>query len=266
MITKLETAFSSTVLLGLVLAGVWLFGRDPNRPEKKMVGQSPSYSICTAEPKLAMDLPSKQVQNETPEPRLAIEQVKPPVIHEITHTSPDDMEDMDEIREWARQNPEDALKWALSAPAGPKHDAVSEIVCAQLAYADPAQAVALAERFGAGCSNILINIVQRWAAQDLSAACAFAASKPAGEQRDRLIGRIAFTLSQKDCVAAAQLVAEGISPGKIQDEAAISVLHQWSLRNASAAAAWVQLFPDNLRYRALNEVENTMLAKAGPKP
>ena len=67
---------------------------------------------------------------------------------------------------------------------------------------------------------------------------------------------MAFTRSKENPVDAATLVVEWISPGEVQNEAAISVLHQWVLREPDAALAWAQLFPDeNLRDRALKEVE-----------
>ena len=84
-------------------------------------------------------------------------------------------------------------------------------------------------------------------------------SKPIGEERDRLLGRVAFTRSKENPIEAAKLVAEWISPGEVQNEAAISVLHQWALRDPKAALAWARLFPEEgLRDRALNEMANIL--------
>jgi hypothetical protein len=164
--------------------------------------------------------------------------------------------DPDELREWARQNPEKALAWMRSAAAGEAHDTVVEIVCARVAESNPAEAVALAERYAGGCSNLLENLVHQWADQNESAARAYAINKPPGEERDRLLSRVAFTRSKENPADAAKLVAEWISPGEVQNEAAISVLHQWALRDPDAALAWAQLFPEeSLRGRALKEVE-----------
>ena len=80
-------------------------------------------------------------------------------------------------------------------------------------------------------------------------------NQPPGNERDRLISRVAFTRSKEDAAEAAKLVAEWISPGDAQNEAAISVLHQWALRDPKGALSWAQLFPENLRDRALQEVE-----------
>lgn len=81
-------------------------------------------------------------------------------------------------------------------------------------------------------------------------------NKPPGEERDRLLSRVALTRSKENPADAARLVAEWISPGEVQNEAAISVLHQWALQEPDAALAWAQLFSEeNLRSRALKEVE-----------
>src|SRR6185503_15598474 len=107
-----------------------------------------------------------------------------------------------------------------------------------------------------GCSNLLENMVQQWADQNESAARAYAINKPPGEERDRLLSRVALTRSKESPVDAAKLVVEWISPGEVQNEAAISVLHQWALLDPDAALAWAQLFPEeSLRNRALKEVE-----------
>ncbi len=164
--------------------------------------------------------------------------------------------DPDELREWARQHPEKALAWMRSAVAGEARDIVVEIVCARVAESNPAEALSIADRYSGGCSNLLENLVQQWADQNEPAARAYALNKPPGEERDRLLGRVAFTRSKNNPADAAQLVAEWISPGEVQNEAALSVLHQWALRDPDAALAWAQSFSnDNLRNRALKEVE-----------
>jgi hypothetical protein len=174
-------------------------------------------------------------------------------------TEPPD--DPDDAREWTRQHPNDAATWLLSAAAGSKRDTVAEMVCVQVAQTNPAEAVALAERCAGGCSNLLENLVHQWADQNTPAARDYALSKPPGEERDHLLSRVAFVLSKESPTDAARLVAEQISPGEIQNEAAISVLHQWLLRDTNAAAMWAQLFAASpTRERALKEVENVSVS------
>ncbi len=168
-------------------------------------------------------------------------------------------EDPDELRGWTRDHPEEALAWLRTAAAGVARDTVAETICAHLAESHPAEAVSLAERYAGGCSNLLENLVHQWADRNEPAARAYAMNQPPGSERDRLLSRVALTRAKENPADAAQLVAEWISPGAVQDEAAMSVLHQWALRDADAALAWAQLFPDEtLRDRALSEVVNTV--------
>jgi hypothetical protein len=82
-------------------------------------------------------------------------------------------------------------------------------------------------------------------------------TQPAGEQRDRLLARIAFVESQTNPDAAVRLVVDQMSAGTAQAEAAISVMHQWALRDPAAAMAWAESFPPgDLHDRAVNEVNN----------
>ena len=166
-------------------------------------------------------------------------------------------ESWDEIREWVRRNPNESLTWVSNTPPSLMRDDVSELICLQIGQFDPPQALALAESLGGSHTrNVLENVTQQWAEHDTPAAYAWAASKPAGEERDQLLGRIAYVESKTKPEDAARLVALQISPGATQDEAAISVLYQWSVRDASAAMAWAQSFPEgSFRERAIKEVE-----------
>lgn len=166
-------------------------------------------------------------------------------------------ESWDEIREWVRRNPNESLTWVSNTPPSLMRDDVSELICLQIGQFDPPQALALAESLGGSHTrNVLENVTQQWAEHDTAAAYAWAANKPAGEERDQLLGRIAYVESKTKPEDAARLVALQITPGATQDEAAISVLYQWSVRDASAAMAWAQSFPEgSFRERAIKEVE-----------
>jgi hypothetical protein len=261
----LKRLLVAALVIGLCVTCVVLFHRP--RP----LGRTSYHeSLISPEPIQQTDL--EQV-TQAPEPLL----LTPPgrtsyhggtSYHEslISHSAlattiapPEPPEDPDAAREWARKNPHDALVWMRNAPAGEKRDTVVEMACAQLAESDPARAVSLAEGYSGGCSNLLENLVHQWAEQNQPAATAYVISKPPGEERDRLLGRVAFTRSIENPFEAAQLVAESISPGEVQDEAAISVLHQWALRDPNAAFAWAASFPEGtVRDRALNEIANIL--------
>lgn len=105
-------------------------------------------------------------------------------------------------------------------------------------------------------SSTLENLTQQWAARNHAAALAWAMDQKAGVTRDRLIQRIAFVQAQSSPADAAWLVVEQIPSGAIQADAAISVLHQWALKDLAAAGAWVQRFPEGaLKHRAEQEIQ-----------
>jgi hypothetical protein len=186
-----------------------------------------------------------------------------PTVENSGSVNIDALEDSDEIRAWARNHPQRAREWLVHAAEGAKRDAVAEAVCLQLAETNPAAAVTLADGYGAGCSNVLENVVMQWADQDIQAASKWAATKQPGAQRDSLLSRIAFVESKTYPENAAALVAELIPPGPIQNEAAISVLYQWAQQDPNAAMKWAQTFSaGTLRDRAVIEVQNVMASNS----
>jgi hypothetical protein len=186
--------------------------------------------------------------------------------------SPVNSQDLDQNREWARNFPADALAWLKNAPEGKQRLTIAEIVCSQVAQTNAVAAVKLAENcLGEGTNNpaqfLLDNMAQQWASQDMQAASAWALAKPAGEQRDRLLQRIAIAESSANPADAARLISEQMAPGPTQNEAAISVVYQWAQKDAPAAMAWAESFPaGDLRDRAIKEVKNVTAVLAGNMP
>lgn len=159
-------------------------------------------------------------------------------------------------REWAETDPNGAITWAQAlANVGERNDVLGD-VCAQIAQSDPAQAVFLADRLDIGHGNgVLESAAQLWAGRDFAAALNWVLQQPQGIGRDRLLGRIAFAEAQTSPESAAYLAVESISPGPAQEEAVIAVVHQWGLRDNSAALGWVSAIPgEALRVRALAEL------------
>lgn len=64
-----------------------------------------------------------------------------------------------------------------------------------------------------------------------------------------------FVRAQTDPVAAASLAVKDVSAGPARDEALMSVIYQWALKDPQRAGLWVQSFPDEpLRKRASAEI------------
>jgi hypothetical protein len=104
--------------------------------------------------------------------------------------------------------------------------------------------------------GLLESLTLQWCEKESEAALDWALTQPAGEWQNRLVARASFVLSKLDPVRAAHLVS-GLEPGILQDEAAMAVLHQWALKDASAALEWAEAFSEPaFRERALAEISN----------
>lgn len=130
--------------------------------------------------------------------------------------------------------------------------------CLALAERDPRAAVIFAIDNGL-CdtdAGLLENLAAQWAARDFPAAHAWVMQQDPGDWRDGLLAHVAYAGSQSDPASAARLVVAEMAPGPQQNEAAISVLHQWALLDLGSAAAWASAFPaGSFRQRAIAEIE-----------
>jgi hypothetical protein len=129
--------------------------------------------------------------------------------------------------------------------------------CLALADTDPLAAMesALAQNLTADDPGLLVTLVLRWASRDFDDALAWTKTQEAGAWRNDMLAHLAYLRAQTDPLAAARLVVANISPGRARDEAIVSVVHQWALRDPEAAAHWASSFDDEtLRRRASAEV------------
>ena len=160
---------------------------------------------------------------------------------------------------WASRDAEAALNWVSSLEDPAARRAARATVCLSLAEEDPRDAVVLALAHGAdGDSDggLLECLAMQWCEKESEAALDWALTQPPGEWQGRLVGRASFVLSKLDPVRAAHLVSE-LEPGILQDEAAMAVLHQWALKDPSAALEWAEAFSEPaLHERALAEISN----------
>jgi hypothetical protein len=157
---------------------------------------------------------------------------------------------------WAAQHPGAALHWASTLQDDTERVSAIGTVCLEMAQVNPEAAIQAMEKLGlSNDKSTLDNLVQLWAAKDISAATAWAVARAGGDARDSLIARVAYVLSETNPRQAAKMVVNNVPAGEIQSEAAISIVHRWALQDWNAAKAWVDLFPPGaLRDRAENEI------------
>jgi hypothetical protein len=160
---------------------------------------------------------------------------------------------------WASRDAEAALNWVSSLEDPSARRSARSTVCLTVAEKNPRDAVELALAHGADEDDdggLLECLAMQWCEKESDTVLDWAFTQPQGEWRNRLVARASFVLSKSDPVAAAHLVS-GLEPGILQDEAAMAVLHQWALKDSSAALEWAEAFSEPvLRERALAEISN----------
>jgi len=164
----------------------------------------------------------------------------------------------DLLFKWAAQDAEAALSWASSLEDPAVRRSARSTVCLAVAEKDPHRAVMLALAPGSeeDDGGLLECLTMQWCEKDPKTVVDWAGGQPPGEWRERLLARVSFVLSKSEPAAAAHLVS-GLESGTLQDEAAMAVLHQWALKDPTAALQWAEAFSaPALRERALVEISN----------
>jgi len=173
----------------------------------------------------------------------------------------------DLLFKWAAQDAEAALSWASSQEELSTRRSARSTVCLAVAEKDPHRAVMLALGPGAEDEDggLLECLTMQWCEKEPETVLDWVRGQPPGEWRERLLARASFVLSKSDPAAAAQLVS-GLEPGTVQNEAAMAVLHQWALKDSTAALQWAEGFSEPiLRERALTEVANLRTSMLRPE-
>ncbi len=129
--------------------------------------------------------------------------------------------------------------------------------CLAIAERDPlaAMKMAVANHLQDVDAGLPASLIAQWATQDFEHAYGWTKAQEPSPARDDMFARLAYLRARADPAAAARLVATAIPAGPVQDEAVISVIHQWALQDPRGAALWAESFPDEaLRQRASDEI------------
>jgi hypothetical protein len=249
----------------LLAAGVVVFHFRRANSGPAMPLQKATTRLLRAVSSELISVPPETVSNQAGQDSGTTNQATPQIVE--TQTNRDDntsdlgvqlekrAELMNHLRDWAAKDLDGALTWALQLTNSDERNEALEAVCFGLARKDPAHAVEMAQTLQQP-ESVMEGLVQQWAARDIVPALVWVNDQAVGDQHDQLMQRVAFDLSQTDPTDAAGLVMEQIPPGPVQDEAVMTVLHQWGNQNLQAAASWVQTFPNGqLQERATEELE-----------
>ncbi|MEO7934292.1 MAG: hypothetical protein ABIT76_14150 [Chthoniobacterales bacterium] len=162
------------------------------------------------------------------------------------------------LQAWAIRDSNASLSWSEHLIDPVDRQNAASWICMKLAERSPPQAIQTAIHYhlDRSTNGLLENMTAQWAERDPSKAYNWARQQAPGDLRDALMERVMFVWSQTNPAAAAGIVVSEMEPGPEQNEAAMSVLHQWALKDFNGAASWVQAFPEGaLRDRAMAELE-----------
>jgi len=157
-------------------------------------------------------------------------------------------------RSWAVKDLTATLKWAQGMKPGSERTSVIMTVAYEAVRDDPVQGLNLAAQLPVSQSRdeLLVQGARQWAVHAPEAAAQWAAQIDPGETRDRLISAICTAWSENDPEKAASLVLRELPAGKLQEDAAISILQRWTQKEPDKAMNWALDFPaGDLRETAL---------------
>jgi hypothetical protein len=151
---------------------------------------------------------------------------------------------------WADVNVDDAEAWASQLANPTERNMVLGYVAFEEANSDSSRAVQVLGNplMSDDRRTILIqNLANQWTDQDLQPLYDWLNTQPPSAQRDDWFERVALAQSRNAPAQAAQIVSDDITPGPVQDNAALQVLRQWMQQDQAAAVAWANQFPTALR-------------------
>lgn len=161
---------------------------------------------------------------------------------------------------WARQNPEEALAWVRQLSQGDEQNQGILGIAYELVATRPIDALKIAPELHPGESrNELVSLASgEWASRDPAAAVEWARGISEGPMRETALAAIATAWAESEPALAARLAVESLTPGKTQNDAAVSIVQQWTVRNPAEAGSWIANFPEGeLRETALTAFVKT---------
>jgi hypothetical protein len=151
-------------------------------------------------------------------------------------------------------DPKIAIGWLAKLQDPSEMNICRSAVCQRMIGVAPEAALSIA----GSDDKLLTELAAAYVARSPQEGLDWIAAKSAPEKRDQLWAAGIQALADSSPEEAATLAVAKIEDASLQEEAVISALHQWVMRDRKAAAAWVELFPQgSLRKRAEGELFGT---------
>lgn len=195
---------------------------------------------------------------------LALETLIPELIRRDSHGA---MELLARLEPWERReqallvasrefgaDPQVTIAWLAKLQDQAERSICRSAACQRMIGVAPEAALGIA----GSDDQLLTELAAAYVARAPREGFDWIANNFAREKRDRLLAAGIQALADSSPEEAATLAVAKIEDPSLQEEAVMSALHQWVIRDRKAAAAWVELFPEGpLRERAEGELFGT---------
>ncbi len=164
---------------------------------------------------------------------------------------------------YASENPEEALKWALSVDDQHRSNVISNVI-SNMAGNDPDLAVGALEQLGLAADdptyqNAVSNIASNWAYRDPFSAAEWLESVPDSNARNNALASVADRWARIDPVSASEWIA-GLPEGTTRDQSAQRLIRRITNEDPEMAAYWAQSLSDeNARNSSMQQVYSSWM-------
>jgi hypothetical protein len=157
---------------------------------------------------------------------------------------------------WAGSDLDGAIKWVLSQSAGEARNKLLITLGHEWVRTNPKDVISLAVSLPVSPERdqMMTRAAAEWAVTDGSAALSWARGIAEPERRAQTLAGVAVAISEQDPEAAANVVANELTAGRLQDDAVVAIVQRWAQTKPEDAAAWVSHFSDGQLFNA--SVEN----------
>jgi hypothetical protein len=148
---------------------------------------------------------------------------------------------------WANRDLTTALKWARQWPIETERRTILMAIGVEAVGANPLTALTVAS--GLTPSPDRDELIQRaaaeWALTAPTAARDWALQITDENLRTKTLSAIAIAWADSDPASAATLAVEQLPPGRLEEDAIVSIIQRWAQQSPKQAAAWVDTFQES---------------------
>ena len=158
---------------------------------------------------------------------------------------------------WANQDVPGAVEWGRQLSDESERQIALTCVGFEAVRSDPLTALTVAMELNADSErdDLIRHAAGEWAVTARDAAAEWAKQIEDSPLRSRTMAAIAIAWAETDPRAAATLAIEELEPGRVQEDAVVSIVQRWAQQEPADAAAWISNFEEGeLRAAAVHNL------------